>query len=252
MPVWRGEQQEAILIRQILGGRRDLLANLIEPPLEPLWWTVKAKVRDDADTDDIVQEAVFKAPTYLGQYRFEASFRSWLTQISINEVSQLWRKKFASGSASWDPQAIAAIKVVDSKESLFNACTRTQNARLLQLALASRPEKYRVMVRMRDLEERTIIEVAHKLRFNGCCRENSSPSRSVANGEISVSKKQTYPLKVALKQVRRRVDMECIIKCNRFLYEARPCEILPFIRRVKLNGKTMYDGTPMIERVATG
>jgi RNA polymerase sigma-70 factor, ECF subfamily len=80
-PVWRGEQKEAIIIRQILGGRRDLLENLIEPHLEPLWRIVKAKVRDDADTDDIVQEAVFKALSHIGQYRFEASFRAWLIQI---------------------------------------------------------------------------------------------------------------------------------------------------------------------------
>jgi RNA polymerase sigma factor (sigma-70 family) len=165
MPVWRGEQQEAITIRQILGGRRDLLANLSEPHLKPLWWTVNAKVRDDADTDDIVQEAVFKSLTHLGLYRFEASFRSWLTQIGINEVSQLWRKRFASSSAPWDRQAIAAIKVADPKESLFNGCTRPQNARLLQLTLASLPEKYRLIVRMRDLEVRTIIEVADKLRL---------------------------------------------------------------------------------------
>jgi RNA polymerase sigma-70 factor, ECF subfamily len=165
MPVWRGEQKEAIIIRQILGGRRDLLEDLIEPHLDPLWRTVKAKVRDEADTDDIVQQAVFKALTHLGQYRFEASFRSWLIQIAINEVSQLWRKRFASRSVPWDPQAIAGMKVVDPKESPFNACTRAQNARLLQLALASLPEKYRVIVRMRDLEERTIVEVADKLRL---------------------------------------------------------------------------------------
>jgi len=109
MPVWRGVQKEAIIIRQILGGRQDLLEHLIEPHLDPLWRTVKARVRDDADTDDIVQEALFKA--------------------------------------------------------LIHLCTHSQNARLVQLALASLPEKYRVVVRMRDLEERPIIEVAEQLRL---------------------------------------------------------------------------------------
>jgi RNA polymerase sigma-70 factor, ECF subfamily len=165
MPAWRGEPKEAIIIRQILGGRRDLLEDLIEPHLEPLWRTVKAKVRDDADTDDIVQQTVFKALTHLGQYRFEASFRSWLIQIAINEISQLWRKRCASRSVPWDPQAIAGMKVTDPKESPFNAYARSQNARLLELALASLPEKYRVIIRLRDLEERTIIEVADELRL---------------------------------------------------------------------------------------
>jgi RNA polymerase sigma-70 factor (ECF subfamily) len=124
--MWRGEQKEANIIRQILEGRRELLENLIEPHIEPLWRTVKAKVRDEADTDDIVQQSVFKALTHLGQYRFEASFRSWLTQIAINEVSQMWRKRFASRSVPWDPQAIAGMKVVDRRD---RPSTRTRAAR---------------------------------------------------------------------------------------------------------------------------
>ena len=208
LPVWQGEQKESVIIRQILGGRRDLLENLIEPHLEPLWRTVKAKVRDDADTDDIVQQAVFKALTHLEQYRFEASFRSWLIQIAINEVAQLWRKRFASRSTPWDPKAIAEIKVVDPKESPFNACARAQNARLLQLALASLPEKYRVIVRMRDLEERTIIEVAGKLRLTvAAVKTRHYRGRLQIAKFLSRTNKSTR-FKLALKPVGRRLGKE--------------------------------------------
>ena len=163
IPVLPVEHKEASLIRQILGGRRDLFGDLIEPHVGALWRIVQARMRNDPDTDDIVQQAVFKAFTHLEQFRFEAGFRTWLIRIALNEVTQHWRKTLPSRWVALDGSAIAQTQVSDPKDSPFNVCARSQTARLLRIALASLPEKYRIVVRMRDLEERSISEVAERL-----------------------------------------------------------------------------------------
>ena len=165
IPALLVEHKEASLIRQILGGRRDLFGDLIEPHVGALWRTVQAKMRDDPDIDDIVQRAVFNAFTHLEQFRFEAGFRTWLIQIALNEVHQNWRKRLASRSVALDGSAITEIQVTDPRDSPYNVFARSQTARLLQIALASLPEKYQIVVRMRDLEERSISEVAETLRL---------------------------------------------------------------------------------------
>jgi len=165
IPALPVKHKEASLIRQILGGRRDLFGDLIEPHVGALWRTVQVKMRNDPDIDDIVQQAVFKAFTHLEQFRFEAGFRTWLIRIALNEVNQNWRKRLASRSVALDGSAIAETQVTDPKDSPFNVCARSQTARLLRIALASLPEKYRIVVRMRDLEERSISEVAETLRL---------------------------------------------------------------------------------------
>ena len=100
IPVLPVEHKEASLIRQIFGGRRDLFGDLIEPHVGALWRTVQAKMRNDPDIDDIVQQAVFKAFTHLEQFRFEAGFRTWLIRIALNEVNEHWRKRHTSRSVA--------------------------------------------------------------------------------------------------------------------------------------------------------
>jgi RNA polymerase sigma-70 factor (ECF subfamily) len=165
IPEPRGEHREALLIRKVLAGRRDLFGDLIEPHLDAIWRAVQARMGNDPDVDDVAQQAVFKAFTHLDQFRFEAGFRTWLIRIALNEVIQNWRRRIASRTVVMEPSAIAATSIADPKDSPFNLCARRQTARLLQAALATLPEPYRLVVRMRDFEERSVSEVAHALRM---------------------------------------------------------------------------------------
>jgi RNA polymerase sigma-70 factor, ECF subfamily len=165
VPKVPGACREALLIRQVLAGRRDLFGDLIEPHLDAVWRAVRARMGNDADIDDVAQQAIFKAFTHLDQFRYEGGFRTWLIRIALNEVIQNWRRRFASRSVALEPSAIAAASVTDPKDSPFNLCVRSQIAGLLQTALATLPEPYRRVVRMRDFEERSVSEVAKALRL---------------------------------------------------------------------------------------
>jgi DNA-directed RNA polymerase specialized sigma24 family protein len=94
--VWRVDRssEEAALIRKIVGGQQDLFGELIAPYLSPLSRIVRTIVGGHSEVEDIVQQTALKAFTHLAQFRFEAGFRTWLTQIAINEARQ-WRRKHA-------------------------------------------------------------------------------------------------------------------------------------------------------------
>ena len=165
IPELRGERGEYLLIHQILAGRRELFDDLVEPHLDAVWRAVRAKMGNDADVDDVAQQALFKAFIHLEQFRFEGVFRTWLIRIALNEVIQSWRKRFTSRSVMMEPSAIAAVSIADPKDSPFNLCARRQAAGLLQTAIATLPEQDQRVVRMRDFEERSISEVAKALRL---------------------------------------------------------------------------------------
>src|SRR5438552_1418996 len=73
--------EEGELIRRILGGQRDLFGDLIAPHLTPLLRALRATIGGYVELEDIVQQTVLKAFTHLEQFRFEASFRTWLIRI---------------------------------------------------------------------------------------------------------------------------------------------------------------------------
>jgi RNA polymerase sigma factor (sigma-70 family) len=157
------EHKDATLIRQILTGRSELLGDLIKPHINPLRRLVQAKMGNNPDVEDIVQQTIFKAFTHLDQFRFEACFKTWLIRIALNEIAQTWRRRVSGRWVPLEGSAQVILQAKDPSDSPFRSYERSQTSNLLQRAVNSLPEKERVIVRMRDLEERSISEVAEAL-----------------------------------------------------------------------------------------
>jgi DNA-directed RNA polymerase specialized sigma24 family protein len=56
----RSSQEEALLIGQVLEGRQDLFCDLLRPHLPVLSRVVRAKMRNDPEAEDVVQQIVLK------------------------------------------------------------------------------------------------------------------------------------------------------------------------------------------------
>jgi RNA polymerase sigma-70 factor (ECF subfamily) len=162
----RSSQEEALLIGQVLEGRQDLFCDLLRPHLPVLPRVVRAKMQNDPEAEDVVQPIVLKAFARLDRFRFEASFRTWLTRIAINEVLQWHRGPVASRFFALEQSALAELQIVDQAFSPLKEYERCETARLVRGALAKLPEDYRVMIRLRDLEGRSVAETARLLRLS--------------------------------------------------------------------------------------
>jgi len=155
--------EEAALIREILSGRRELFADLITPHLTPLFRTLRGTVGGHPDVEDIVQQTTLKALIHLEQFRFRASFRTWLIQIGLNEVRQWRRRNASSRSVAVDPAVLTQLPVADDSYSPFVECHRSETMGRLRSALAWLPEEYRIIILLRDFEELSLSEVAQRL-----------------------------------------------------------------------------------------
>jgi RNA polymerase sigma-70 factor (ECF subfamily) len=157
--------EEVGLIRKILGGRQDLFAELIAPHLNVLSRTIRATIGSHPDVEDIVQQTTLKALVHLEQFRFEASFRTWLIRIGLNEA-RAWRRKCASSRFSTlDPAEMTRLPVTDESHSPWVEYQRTEASARLRAALALLPEKYRTVMLLRDLYGFTLSEVAQRLEL---------------------------------------------------------------------------------------
>jgi RNA polymerase sigma-70 factor (ECF subfamily) len=163
IPIPTTATEEFGLIRKILGGRQDLFADLIAPHLRPLLQMVRATVGGHPDVEDIVQQTALKAFTHLEQFRCEASFRSWLIRIGINEA-RAWRRKCASSRLlAFDPNTLTQFPVSDQSPSPCAEYERREASVRLRAAMACLPEKYRAVVLLRDFHGFSISEVAGRL-----------------------------------------------------------------------------------------
>src|ERR1700726_3982450 len=80
------------LIQRIRDGEHELFYELIRPYERRVYAAAFAILRNEADADDVAQEAVLKAFTHIRQFRAESRFSTWLTQKNIKK-EQIWRRK---------------------------------------------------------------------------------------------------------------------------------------------------------------
>src|SRR6266487_1485033 len=89
-PALQGNEEE--LIRRIRDGEDSLFYELIRPYERRVYATAFNILRNQADAEDVAQEAVLKAFRHIRQFRAEARFSTWLLQITVNEARMRLRR----------------------------------------------------------------------------------------------------------------------------------------------------------------
>jgi RNA polymerase sigma factor (sigma-70 family) len=79
-------------------GKEERFADCVVQHLPYLRRLVRCQTRDDAMTDDIVQETMLKALVHADEFRFESTVKIWLISIAKNELRQLYRCKWRTCS----------------------------------------------------------------------------------------------------------------------------------------------------------
>ena len=159
---------EEMLIRRIRDGEHSLFYELIKPYERRVYSTAFAILRNEADAEDVAQEAVLKAYKHIRQFRAEARFSTWLIQITINEARMFRRKEHADimepivdrqdEEGNYTPRDFA-----DWREIPLETLERKEVREKLAEALATLGQKYREVFVMRDVQHISIEETAKTL-----------------------------------------------------------------------------------------
>lgn len=149
------------LIDSVLNGRTDAFGDLVAPHLGSLTRFARMRLRDDFEAEDVVQQAVLQALHHLGQFRREASFKTWLSKITSNEVIHLRRGKAVVPVRPL--RSTRADKLADPKCLPDMQIQKQQETARLLRALTRLPEKYRSVIELRDLRELSLAATARSL-----------------------------------------------------------------------------------------
>jgi RNA polymerase sigma-70 factor (ECF subfamily) len=168
----RGEAAERLtdteLIERTQAGNMRALEVLMRRHNRTLYRTARAILRDDAEAEDVVQEAYLKAYGALASFRGEAKLSTWLVRITANEALMRRRKNArtamvvpmdaaaGAGEQQWeDPMSEEAGPESDA--------LRGEMRRLLEARIDALPDGYRAVFVLRALEELTVEETAAAL-----------------------------------------------------------------------------------------
>lgn len=152
---------DSALIHLVLTGNAECFGILMGRHLAAVRRRIRGMTRSVSDADDIMQEVQLKIWRRLGSYRSEASFRTWMTRVAINEALQFYRKANRYPVVH-DPTELAEL--TSPIESPLQACVRAALTERLKAAVDRLPAKHRQVVVLHNLQELSLRETAHELR----------------------------------------------------------------------------------------
>lgn len=124
-------------------------------------------LRNRAEAEDEVQQALWKAFDHLDQYLGEAEFFVWLLRIVINECRMLMRAKkrvrslYIDGCSSrFEHRPMELLSPLSDPEY---DVIRHEMIDVLRTEIQRIPPLFREVIVLRDVEERTMLEVASAL-----------------------------------------------------------------------------------------
>lgn len=156
------------LVQRVRAGEREAFYTLVSRYERPLYRSALAITRNPADAEDVVQETFLRAYEHLAQFRGEAKFHTWLTQIALNTARMRVRKNHGTLWESLDqPRAteegVLPRDVREWRENPEQQLGREELERLLHQALKGLPAGYREVVALRDLQLLSTQETAEVL-----------------------------------------------------------------------------------------
>lgn len=132
---------------------------LVDIYTEPLYWQIRKLVANHDATDDLLQNVFLKAWKNIHNFRGEAKLSTWLHKIAINESLNYLHQERQKRELSDDSGDDYLLNNIES-DSYFDADSLEAE---LQKAIASLPEKQRLVFNMRYFDDMKYDEMSEIL-----------------------------------------------------------------------------------------
>ena len=161
---------EQEMIATILAGDIQLYHELIRPHERNVYVMALSYMKNEADAEDVAQEAIVRAFRKLSSFRAESKFSTWLISITINEARNRLRRQALVRMESLDQldeyKGISPALLRDWREIPSEAIERDEVRNSIRQAVAQLPDVYRQVFLLRDVEELTTSETAEALNIS--------------------------------------------------------------------------------------
>jgi RNA polymerase sigma-70 factor, ECF subfamily len=158
---WNSLSDEQV-VSDVLDGQTALFEVLMRRYNERMYRAARAIVRDDAEAEDIMQQAYVNAYANLRQFKGQAQFSTWLTKIAINEALLRVRRNKRYSPLGGENESVELLKRQSPGDPERQAASGELRA-LLESAIDRLPDGAREVFMLREVEGMSTLEVAQAL-----------------------------------------------------------------------------------------
>lgn len=154
-----GPLEDAELVRRIRAGETALFELVMRRYNQRLFRVLRALLRDEAEAEDVLQDAYVRAYAHLGQLEQPERLASWLTHIAVHEARARLRRRGRIAEVKEGPLHAVPSPSSDPEQEALGK----QLQRVLVSAIDDLPVGYRTVFVLRDVEGMSTAEVSESL-----------------------------------------------------------------------------------------
>jgi RNA polymerase sigma-70 factor (ECF subfamily) len=158
-----GHSGDLLLAHRALAREADAFRVIIKTHNQRLYRIARGILRNDAEAEDVVQEAYVRAFASLATFRGDASLATWLSRIVINEALGRLRKRRRTVAMPENPEARIIRFPLNPSDDPERTMAQRQILALVERATDSLPDIYRMVFVARVIEGLSMEETADLL-----------------------------------------------------------------------------------------
>ena len=190
---WNALSDEQV-VADVLDGQTALFEVLMRRHNERVYRAARAIVRDEAEAEDVMQQAYVNAYANLRQFNRQAQFSTWLTRIVINESLARVRRKRRYEPFEEDASHLEAFMKQDSPRDPEREAASGELRVLLESAIDRLPEGAREVFMLRDVEGMATADVAAALGISDdAVKTRLSRARAALRHDLMARTRSTAP-----------------------------------------------------------
>lgn len=155
---------DTTVVQQVLSGKLDQFELLMRRYNQRLFRIARGILKNESEAEDVVQDVFVRAYAHLQQFAGESKFSTWLTKIAVHEALARIRMR---------RRFIETDDIEKLEETMKKSCadgdnpekelTRREIGAMMEEAIDSLPEKYRLVFILREVEGLSTEETAESL-----------------------------------------------------------------------------------------
>lgn len=170
------EETDLDAIARVRAGHPDAFRTLVDRYSRGVFRLAFRMMGNEADAEDVVQEAFLRAYRQIDRYESRCTFSTWLYRIAANYALDLLRirKREADRHANADPEGPDLIEVAASTAPGQDRVYYSSQMRLrLRSAMQDLSEQERTAFVLRHFEGLSIEEIGSVLNIGASATKNS-------------------------------------------------------------------------------
>lgn len=157
------ELSDEEIARRVVAGEAELFELLLRRYNQRLYRVVRGIVPDDAEAEDVLQDAWVRAFAHLATFRGEARFSTWLARIAAHEAfARAKRRRRFVGLEPEAEESLRASELADPER----AAASLELRRVLERVVGAMPPGYRSVFMLREVEGLSTAETAACLELS--------------------------------------------------------------------------------------